>query len=281
MRVILYLRLMRFDRPIGIYLLLWPTLWALWIAAGGWPEPKILCIFVLGVITMRASGCVINDITDRDIDIYVARTANRPLASKQVSLRGAWCLFFALLLFAFVLVCQLNHLTIMLSLLGAGLTIIYPWCKRFTHLPQVVLGLTFAWSVPMAFAAQTGSIPMLAWFLYFTVVLWIVAYDTMYAMADREEDLHIGVKSTAILFANYDRALLAGMQICILLALLGLGLALHLHYLYYATWLVASTLAGYQQYLLKDRTPAKCFQAFLNNHWLGLVIFIGLFLSLR
>ncbi len=280
-RLVQYWRLMRFDKPIGIYLLLWPTLWALWLAARGWPETKVLVIFMLGVVCMRAAGCIINDVADRDIDPHVARTAKRPLAARTVSLNEACVLLLVVLALAFALVCQLNRLTLELSLVGMGLTLLYPFTKRFTYWPQVVLGLTFGWGVPMAFAAQTGTLPPLAWGLYAIVALWIITYDTMYAMADRVEDMRIGVKSTAILFAKRDRLLLAAMQACILLALLVLGIGIHLHRVYYVALVVALLLASYQQFLLKDRIPAKCLQAFLNNNWFGLVIFLGLFFSVR
>jgi 4-hydroxybenzoate polyprenyltransferase len=278
-KLLAYLRLMRFDKPIGIYLLLWPTLWALWLAAKGKPALPILLIFMAGVVLMRACGCVINDIADRKFDGHVQRTANRPLVLQEVSVRQAWGLVFILLVLACVLLLQLNRLTWPVAWLAVGLTLIYPFCKRVTFFPQVVLGASFACTVPMAFFAQAQQFPLAARFLFILVLLWVVAYDTMYAMADREEDKRIGLKSTAILLANYDRLLLAVVQACIVLGLLGLGCYLAMPLSYYVAWVVAVGLVCYQQYLLRDRVPAACFQAFLNNHWFGLVIFLGIFFS--
>jgi 4-hydroxybenzoate polyprenyltransferase len=267
---------MRLHRPIGIFLLLWPTLWALWIASQGKPNLKILIIFILGVILMRSAGCVINDIADKNFDKFVTRTKDRPLVTNRVSVREAWVLFILLALGAFCLCLLLNKLTILLAFIGLGLTIIYPLMKRFTHLPQFVLGITFAWGVPMAFAAQTGNIPSIAWLLYLIAVLWPVVYDTMYAMVDKIDDLRIGVKSTAILFGSYDRLILGFFQIIILSLFCILGLVLSLKVGFYLCVSVAACFAIYQQYLIKNCDRQKCFNAFLNNHWFGLVIFIGI-----
>lgn len=271
-----YYYLTRLHRPIGIFLLLWPTLWALWIAAEGKPSLGVLAIFVAGVVLMRSAGCVINDYADRKIDPHVTRTRERPIATGKVSPREALLLFVVLCLVAFGLVLLTNPLTIYLSVAGALLAAIYPFMKRYTHLPQVVLGMTFAWAVPMAFAAQTGSIGKLAWLIYVITVVWAVIYDTMYAMVDREDDLKIGVKSTAILFGEADRAILLILQVLMFLGLLLVGKQAGLDSPYYYGIGVAVILAAYQQFLIRQRDPKGCFAAFLNNHWLGLAVFIGL-----
>jgi len=274
-----YFLLMRLDRPIGIFLLLWPTLWALWIAAQGVPDSRVLLVFVTGVILMRSAGCVINDIADRDIDPHVRRTRQRPIASGQVSVSEALKLFAALCLLAFILVMTMNRLTILLAFVGAFLAATYPFVKRYTYLPQVYLGMAFGWSVPMAFAAQTGAVPVMAWLVFIATVLWATAYDTLYAMVDREDDLRIGVKSTAILFAEADRVIIAIIQGLLLLVLLLIGLRLQLGGFYYAGLLIALALVVYQQYLIRERQPDLCFRAFLNNNWLGAAVFAGLVLS--
>ena len=274
-----YWLLMRFHRPIGIFLLLWPTLWALWIAAGGMPDPKILAVFVLGVVLMRAAGCVINDYADRDFDPHVARTRQRPIAVGRVSPGEALALFGALCLAAFLLVLQLDGLTIALSLVAALLAASYPFMKRYTHLPQAYLGLAFGWAVPMAFAAQTGGVPPVAWWLLLATVLWALAYDTMYAMADREDDLKIGVKSSAILFGRYDRHLIAAIQVLMLGILGWVGRLSGLDGWYGLGLIAAAGLAVYQQWLIRDRRPDRCIRAFLNNHWLGMVVFLGIVLD--
>ncbi|MCG6899672.1 MAG: 4-hydroxybenzoate octaprenyltransferase [Gammaproteobacteria bacterium] len=271
-----YARLLRLDKPIGIFLLLWPTLWALWIASEGHPDHKILAVFVLGVILMRSAGCIINDYADRDIDRHVSRTQNRPLTSGRVSLREAKILLLVLCLAAFVLVLQLNTLTILLSIVGLLLAAIYPFMKRFTHLPQIFLGAAFGWAVPMAFAAQTGSVPQIAWLMFLATLLWATAYDTLYAMVDREDDLALGIKSTAILFGDSDRQIIALIQIMVLLCLLMIGRQAELGLIYYISVLLAGLLAAYQQYLIRYRTREGCFQAFLNNNWFGMVIFLGI-----
>lgn len=271
-----YALLMRLHRPIGIFLLLWPTLWALWIASAGRPDPLVLMVFVTGVVLMRSAGCVINDYADRHIDPQVRRTAQRPLASGKVSPREALILFAVLSLIAFLLVLLMNPLTVQLSFIAVLLAASYPFAKRYTHLPQVHLGAAFGWAVPMVFAAQTGNVPQEAWLLFIATVLWATAYDTMYAMVDRADDLRIGVKSTAILFGDADRAIIAVIQILTLSALLLVGVRQHLGVLYYLGLLAALGLAVYQQTLIKDRLPALCFKAFLNNNGFGAAIFAGI-----
>ena len=272
-----YAYLMRLDRPIGILLLLWPTLWALWIAAEGFPDPLVLLVFVLGVILMRSAGCVINDFADRNIDGHVTRTQNRPLAQKRIQPREAVYLFIALSLTAFSLVLLMNNLTIALSVAGVLLAASYPFMKRYTHLPQVHLGAAFGWAIPMAFAAQTNSLPTIAWLVFILNLLWTTAYDTQYAMVDREDDQKIGVKSTAILFGNADRIIIAILQLLVLAGLTMVGLKLAMHLPYYLGIAAGSVLFIYQQYLIRRREPASCFKAFLNNNWFGVIIFAGIF----
>ena len=275
-RVRQYGLLMRVDRPIGTLLLMWPTLWALWIAGEGRPDPFVTLVFVLGVFVMRSAGCVINDYADRELDPQVARTRGRPLAAGHASPREALLLFLVLCLLALVLVLTLNHLALLLSLAAIPLTASYPFMKRFTYLPQVHLGIAFGWAVPMAFAAQTNSVPPVAWLLLTGVVLWAVAYDTMYAMVDREDDIYVGVKSTAILFGEMDRLMIGAVQLCFFVVMLLAGHQLELGRYYYLGLAVAGGLAIYQQYLIRNRDPGGCFKAFLNNNWLGVVIFVGL-----
>lgn len=272
----LYWRLMRMDRPIGALLLLWPTLWSLWLAAKGMPSLKNLLIFTFGVIVMRAAGCVINDLADRKIDGNVARTKYRPLATGAVSSREAIGLFIGLCLLAFALVLMTNLLTIELSVGGLFLACCYPFMKRHTHLPQVVLGAAFAWSIPMAYAAEVGSLHENIWLIYLAVVLWTVAYDTFYAMVDRDDDLKIGVKSTAILFGEQDRLMTAILQILALYALVLVGNRFELGLYYYLGLGVAGSLFVYQQWLIRFRARDACFKAFLNNNWVGLAVFVGL-----
>lgn len=276
-----YLRLIRLHKPIAIFLLLWPTLWALWIAAQGMPHLNILIIFIVGVVVMRSAGDIINDIADRHWDGKVARTKNRPLVTGEVSLRGAIILFIVLLAIAFFLVCLLNRLTIELAFVGVLLAIIYPFLKRVTHWPQVGLGLAYSWGVPMAFAAETGHVSGLGWMLFLATVLWTVAYDTQYAIADREDDIQIGIKSTAVLFAQYDRWIIALIQVLMLAVLVGMGITLALGMSFYLSILVAAMLMGYQYHLIRDRDPICCLKAFLNNHWVGLVIFAGIVTALK
>ncbi len=275
-RIRQYMLLMRLDRPIGIYLLLWPTLWALVIAAEGMPDGWVATVFILGVVLMRSAGCVINDYADRKIDPYVERTRERPLAAGRVSAREALILFVVLSLTAFALVLTLNRLTILLSLVGAFLAATYPFMKRHTYLPQVYLGLAFGWAVPMAFAAQTGTVPVEAWLLLIATVLWATAYDTMYAMVDRPDDIKIGVKSTAILFGDADRLIIGIIQALMIVVLVLVGSRLDMGWPYYAGLAVAAALMAYQQVLIRDRDGMKCFQAFLNNHWVGMAIFAGI-----
>ena len=275
-----YAMLARLDRPVGILLLLWPTLWALWIAADGVPDMQVLVIFVLGVVLMRSAGCVINDYADRAVDPHVARTRHRPIATGLVTPKEALMLFVALLVAAFALVLLTNTLTILLSLGGAVLAAVYPFMKRYTHLPQVVLGAAFAWAVPMAFAAQTSAIPKVAWLLFIATVVWTVAYDTMYAMADRADDVKIGVKSTAILFGDDDRFIIGVLQITTVLVLVLVGVRQQLGVFYYVGLAGATAFAIYQQWLIRERDPADCLRAFLNNQWFGLAVFLGLVLDL-
>jgi 4-hydroxybenzoate polyprenyltransferase len=274
-----YYLLTRLHKPIGIFLLLWPTLWALWIAAKGVPHLGVLTVFVLGVVLMRSAGCVINDYADREVDPRVNRTKDRPIAAGRVSADEALLLFLALCFSAFLLVLTMNTFTILLSLGGVMLAAIYPFMKRYTHMPQIVLGMAFGWSVPMAFAAQTNTVPKVAWLIYVITVIWAVIYDTMYAMADRSDDLKIGVKSTAILFGDADRAIIGILQAMMLFALYLLGQQAQLDMAYSIAVAIAAGLMIYHQYLIRFRQPALCISAFLNNNWLGLAIFAGIVLS--
>jgi 4-hydroxybenzoate polyprenyltransferase len=278
-RLLQYVYLIRLHRPIGILLLLWPTLWALWIASEGNPEPLILIVFVLGVILMRSAGCVINDYADRNFDPHVARTKDRPIASGKVSTIEALVLFVILCLMAFMLVLQLNKLTILMSFVGVLLAATYPFVKRHSHLPQVYLGAAFGWAVPMAFAAQTSGVPKIAWLLFISTVVWATVYDTMYGMVDREDDIKIGVKSTAILLGESDKRVIGLLQVLFFLSLLLVGQEAGLHTYYYLGLLLAAGLAVYQQFLIRDRDPNLCFQAFLNNSWLGAFVFAGIVLD--
>ena len=274
-----YLKLARVDKPIGIFLVLWPTLWALWLAAEGTPSLDVLAIFVAGVVLMRSAGCVINDFADRKIDGEVERTKDRPLVTGKISAKSALIFFVSLCLIAFLLVLQTNELTIYLSFGAVALAAVYPFMKRYTYLPQVVLGAAFAWAVPMAYAAQTNELPTVIWLIYTATVLWTVAYDTMYAMVDREDDLKIGVKSTAILFGQADRAIIAFLQVLVILTFCMIGDQLKLGQFYFLGIVSASILFIYQQHLIRLRYREECFKAFLNNNWVGLVIFVGLALD--
>jgi 4-hydroxybenzoate polyprenyltransferase len=274
-----YALLMRLDKPIGAFLLLWPTLWALWLAGEGQPTQKVVVVFLLGVFLMRSAGCVINDIADRNLDPFVVRTHQRPLAAGRVSVREALWLFIALCLFAFTLVLLMNTLTILLSLVGVMLAASYPFMKRFHHLPQVYLGAAFGWSIPMAFAALTNTVPPLAWLLFLANVVWSVIYDTMYAMVDREDDLQMGVKSAAILFGTQDKRIIARLQVLLIILLMFVGILANLGWAYYGGLFVAAWFALYQQYLIRERRPSECFRAFLNNNWFGLVVFCGILLD--
>jgi 4-hydroxybenzoate polyprenyltransferase len=271
-----YAQLMRLDRPIGTFLLLWPTLWAIWIAAAGRPSIKVLIVFVLGVFIMRSAGCVINDYADREFDPHVKRTRNRPLAAGRVQPREAIILFAVLCGVAFMLVLTMNRLTILLSLVGVLLAATYPFMKRFHHLPQAHLGAAFSWAVPMAFAAETNSLPPVCWLLFAINLLWTVVYDTVYAMVDREDDLRIGLRSTAILFGDLDRLVVAVMQLLVLVGLYLLGLQADLGWIYRFALVWVAGLMLYQQLLIRQRDEQKCFKAFLNNNWLGFVVFLGI-----
>jgi 4-hydroxybenzoate polyprenyltransferase len=271
-----YWELMRFHRPIGILLLLWPTYWALWLAAEGMPNWDILVIFTLGVILMRAAGCVINDIADRNIDRHVQRTQSRPITAGKVSVKSASLLFIGLIGLAFLLVLLTNTLTLYLSIAALALACCYPFMKRYTHLPQVVLGAAFSMSIPMAFSAQTGELHPSLWLIYTTNLLWIVSYDTFYGMTDREYDKQIGVKSTAILFAENDRLITAIIQALSLIGWWMIGNRFELKTSYYVFLGVAALFMVYQQWIIRYRQPSACFRAFTNNHWVGLSIFIGI-----
>ncbi|MFL0800261.1 MAG: 4-hydroxybenzoate octaprenyltransferase [Agarilytica sp.] len=275
-KFVLYGELMRLHRPIGIYLVVWPTLWALWLAAKGLPDLEVLVIFLLGAVLMRSAGCVINDYADRNVDGHVRRTKERPIVSGRVTPKEALILFACLCAFAFGLVLLTNTLTIWLSLGALALASAYPFMKRYTHLPQVVLGAAFAWAVPMAFAAQTGEIDPAIWLVYTTVVIWTVCYDTFYAMADREDDLKIGVRSTAILFGDMDKVATGSLQIITLISLFMIKQRFELGDVYLASLIVVAALFAYQQYLIKDREPQRCLAAFLNNNWVGMIIFLGI-----
>lgn len=275
-RLMIYAQLMRLHRPIGILLLLWPTWWSLWLAAGGFPRWDLLIIFTLGVVLMRSAGCVINDFADRKIDGHVARTKERPLATGRVSSREALGLFAVLCVLAFGLVLMTNTLTIWLSLGGLALAACYPFMKRHTHLPQIVLGAAFAWSIPMAFAAQSGALAQELWLIYLAVVLWTVVYDTFYAMVDRDDDKRIGVKSTAILFGEQDRLMTGCLQGLALYALVLMGGRFEMGVTYYLSLVVVAGLFGYQQFLIRFREREACFKAFLNNHWVGMAVFVGI-----
>jgi 4-hydroxybenzoate polyprenyltransferase len=271
-----YLQLIRFDRPIGTLLLLWPTLWALWLAAEGPPPWQLLLIFVLGTFLMRSAGCIVNDLADRNFDGAVQRTSERPLVTGAVAANEALALAAGLSLLAFMLVLFTNTLTIMLSFGGVALAACYPFMKRHTHLPQLVLGAAFSWGIPMAFAAVTESLPPILWLAYTANLLWTVAYDTEYAMVDRKDDLKVGLKSTAILFGTMDRAMIAALQGLTLLSLLLVGQRFELGLFYYLSLLLATGLFGYQQKLIRDRKADQCFAAFLNNNYVGMVIFAGI-----
>lgn len=268
--------LMRLDKPIGIYLLLWPTFWALWVAAQGWPGAGMLVIFSLGVLLTRSAGCVINDYADRHIDGHVERTSQRPLVAGTVTEKQALGLFAILMSLAFALVLLLNWQTIQLSFVALILASSYPFMKRYTYLPQVVLGAAFSWGMPMAFMAIMNEVPWWGWSLFLANLLWTVGYDTQYAMVDREDDKKIGVKSTAILFGQYDRLCIGLLQVATLGILIVTGQQLGMSWLFYVALLLCSGLFIYQQWLMKDRDRAKCFKAFLNNHYCGLVITLGI-----
>jgi 4-hydroxybenzoate polyprenyltransferase len=274
----LYVRLMRFDQPIGIWLLLWPTLWGLWVSTAGRPDPAIFTIFVMGVVIMRAAGCVFNDYADRNIDHRVSRTSTRPLTSGQITPTEALVLFAALALIAIGLVLMLNPLTQILAIGAALLTVIYPYSKRFFSTPQFILGAAFGWSIPMAFAAQTNAIPRLAWLMWLAVVIWAVVYDTMYAMADRDDDLRAGVRSTAILFGQADIYIISLLQVLLLMALWLVGNDAGLGNWYRGSLFVVAVFMLYEFFLIRNRNPDMCLRAFRNNHYIGATIFCGIVL---
>ena len=271
--------LMRLDRPIGIWLLLWPTLWALWSASGGHPQPRLLAIFLAGTVLMRSAGCVINDLFDRDIDPHVRRTRSRPLAARRVAPGEALALFAALVGAAFLLVLQLNALCLKLSLIGAALTVSYPLLKRFFPIPQLYLGLCFGWGVPMAFAAELGAVPRVGWVLMLAAVVWAGVYDTYYAMADRPDDLRIGMKSSAITFGDMDLLMIAAMQVMVLAALLFSARLLGFGAPYYWALAAGAACFAWQQWLARGRDAAGCLGAFHNNNYFGLVILAGVILE--
>lgn len=271
-----YALLMRLHRPIGIYLLLWPTLWALWLAGQGHPPQGVTLVFILGVILMRSAGCVINDIADRNFDPHVARTRDRPLAARRVTLYEALGVALLLALLAFLLVLTQNALTVQLSFIGAALAASYPLMKRLHSLPQVYLGAAFGWGIPMAYAAVSNELPLIAWLLFLANILWSVIYDTQYAMVDRQDDLKVGVKSTAILFGERDRQIIGYLQLALLALLALIGLLSGRGAIYYLGLFIAAWLALYQQYLIRDRQPEGCFKAFLNNNAFGMAVFCGL-----
>ena len=275
-----YALLARLDRPIGTWLLLWPALWGLWIAGAGRPHPRVLIVFVAGVFVMRAAGCVINDYADRNIDPHVRRTRDRPLAARRVAPREALFLFAILITVALYLVTRLDFLTIKLAFIGAAMTVSYPFVKRIFPMPQLYLGISFGgWSVPMAFAAESGSVPRVAWVLYIAAVMWAAIYDTMYAMVDREDDLKVGIKSSAILFADMDKLLIGVMQAMMLFALALAGRSMKFGHWYDAGVIAAGLLFLYQQWLIRKREPAGCLKAFFNNQYVGAVIFVGIMLQ--
>jgi 4-hydroxybenzoate polyprenyltransferase len=278
-KLLAYHRLMRTDKPIGALLLLWPTLWALWVATPGVPPLWILGVFIAGVWLMRAAGCVVNDYADRKFDGHVKRTANRPLPSGQVTGKEARALFVVLVLLSFLLVLMLNTMTILLSVAALALAWVYPFMKRYTHLPQVVLGAAFGWSIPMAFAAVSESLPLSCWLMFLANILWAVAYDTQYAMVDRDDDLKIGIKSTAILFGRQDNTIIGILQVAVLALMVAIGRLNELNWAFYWSVLIAGLLFAYQQKLLAKREREACFKAFLNNNYVGLVLFLGLAMS--
>lgn len=274
-----YFRLMRLDKPIGIYLLLWPTLWALFLAKRGIPEIDLLVIFTLGVILMRSAGCVINDFADRKIDKFVMRTKDRPLTSGEVSEKGALILFSFLILMSFGLVLMTNFLTVQLSIVAVFLATLYPFVKRWSNLPQFVLGSAFAMSVPMAFSATLDEVPFSAWLVFLATIIWTVIYDTIYAMVDREDDLKINVKSTAILFGKYDLIIIFLLHLLLIVILVMISQEFQLGNYFNMAIVITTLLMFYHQHLIKDRDRAKCFKAFLNNHYIGIVILLGIVLS--
>ncbi|MGB5325002.1 MAG: 4-hydroxybenzoate octaprenyltransferase [Pseudomonadales bacterium] len=274
-----YLQLMRVDRPIGTYLVAWPALWSLWLASGGFPGWRLLVVFLAGAFLMRSAGCVINDYADRKFDGAVARTRERPLVTGALQAREAIALFLLLCAVAASLLLLTNRLTAVLALGAVAITTLYPFMKRYTHLPQVVLGMAFSFTVPMAFAAATGTLPAWSWLLYLAVVLWVVAYDTYYAMVDREDDINIGIKSSAILFGTHDRTIIAILQAVFAALMLAIGLLNNSGIFYYVGLLFACFLFVYQHASTAAREPSRCFAAFLNNNYVGMAVFFGIALD--
>ena len=274
-----YWQLMRMDKPIGTLLLLWPTLWALIIAAQGVPDLTVLVVFILGVVFMRSAGCVINDFADRKVDGHVKRTSQRPLPSGRVTSKEAIGLFIVLSVASFLLVLTMNPLTIKLSFAGLFLAFIYPFMKRYTHLPQLFLGLAFSWSIPMAWAAQANELPAMVWFIFAINALWTIAYDTQYAMVDRDDDLKIGIKSTAILFGRFDKMIIGALQLVTMAMLIAVGNWYELGASYYWSLLIAGAPFVFQHHLIRHRERDLCFRAFLNNNYVGMVIAVGLLIA--
>jgi len=271
-----YLQLMRADKPIGFYLVIWPALWSLWIAAEGMPDPLLIIVFIIGALLMRSAGCVINDFADRNIDGFIERTKQRPLATGLVTPKEAIQLFILLCVAAATLLLFTNRLTVLIAFVALLLAALYPFTKRFTHLPQVVLGMAFSCSIPMAFAAQTNTLPAIILPLYSAVMIWVIVYDTFYAMVDRDDDVIVGVKSTAILFGRYDRLITAFLQVIFIGLMIKIGLSLELGRIYYASICLSSVFFAYQQLLISHRDKNKYLAAFLNNNFVGLAIFFGL-----
>lgn len=278
-KLLAFHRLMRTDKPIGTLLLLWPTLWALWMATPGAPPLTILAVFVAGVWMMRAAGCVINDYADRKFDGHVKRTAQRPMPSGAISEKEARALFLALAVLSFLLVLTLNMMTILLSIAGLALAWVYPFMKRITSLPQVVLGAAFGWSIPMAYAAVSESLPLSCWLMFFANICWAVVYDTQYAMVDRDDDVKIGIKSTAILFGRFDKLIIGILQIVVLMLMMTVGRLNHLGLPFYLSITVSAGLFLYQQWLIAGRERMSCFSAFMNNNYVGMALFVGVVLS--
>jgi 4-hydroxybenzoate polyprenyltransferase len=278
-RIKTYAQLMRLDKPIGILLLLWPMLWGLWFAAQGLPDGRILVIFVLGTVLMRSAGCVINDFADRKIDPHVERTKNRPMAAGRVSSKEALLLAAGLSLIAFLLILPLNQLTILLSVPALFLAASYPFTKRFFAMPQAYLGIAFSFGIPMAFAAQTGSLPAIVWILMLANLFWVIAYDTAYAIVDKPDDLKIGIKTSAITFGRFDVLGVMACHVCFIAIMLAIGQLQQMNWAYYAGLIAASGLMTYQYTLIHNRDRALCFKAFLHNNWVGMVVFAGIALD--
>ncbi|MDT9587599.1 MAG: 4-hydroxybenzoate octaprenyltransferase [Candidatus Arsenophonus melophagi] len=274
-----YFRLMRIDKPIGILLLIWPTYWGLWLASRGFPDFFIFLVFTIGAFLIRTAGCVINDLVDRKFDFYVSRTRERPLVTGDITEKEAKRLFVSLFIIAFILALSLNQMTIYLSVIGLILTLIYPFIKRFSHFPQVVLGTAFGWTIPMAYAAIIESLPLECWLLFLVNIIWSVIYDTQYAMVDRSDDIKIGIKSTAIIFARFDKLIICILQFTLLMILFYIGHLLDLNWSYFTSLILVLGLFIHQQKLIANRKPVLCFKAFKYNNYVGLVLFIGILLN--